>query len=602
MAELRQRRRKAIDPDTKPSETFTEVENEQDENAEKKETGNLHAKEEHVLPPSDQNELQQNKRHPHEITHVVAKWTILRLTGMVYFIAFLGAYYQNRGLMGSKGLQPAIGYLEPLQQRYSSSWEGFLDHPTLFWWVDLTDDRMEAVQLAGIIISSLVVLGEDSMILMFLLWALYFSIVTTAQGTSFYNYGWEMQLLETGFLAMFLCDFFPQVRVGRRAKKSHPSQIVLWLFRWLCFRISLGAGLIKIRGDSCWTQKTCLFYHFETQPIPSPLSFIFHFLPKWALKHAVDLDLFVQLYTSFFVLLPSTCLIPGMLGRLLLNAVRLGGFTQAGFMINIILSGNFAFLNHLTIIPALACLDDSCWPSFLCNLAWKDSQPNPRNWRSPRMLLDLGLLALIASLSWPVIDNLFQLSGTGQQMNASFDRFRLVNTYGAFGSVGKGRYEPIVSITYNGREWHELEFPCKPGNVVRRPCFCAPYHYRLDWNIWFIGFKPHMNMLQGREVWLFSLIAKLMDKTADERPWLDLLDVTSSKMLRENYEHKFMTPIHGKVDMYHYEMAAPLWEILTRYLRGEQDVVWWNRTFEEVLIPPVEVDQQQQRLKLVNVD
>ena len=124
------------------------------------------------------------------------------------------------------------------------------------------------------------------MLFMILLWLLQFSIMTTAGGTSFYNYGWEPQLLETGFLAICLRDFLPQL--GRRIPKSPPFPTTLWLFRWLCFRISLGAGLIKLRGDSCWTEKTCLYYHFETQPIPSPMSFFFHFLSKWTLKHAVD--------------------------------------------------------------------------------------------------------------------------------------------------------------------------------------------------------------------------------------------------------------------------------------------------------------------------
>lgn len=31
-------------------------------------------------------------------------------------------------------------------------------------------------------------------------------------------------------------------------------------------------------------------------------------------------------------------------------------------------------------------------------------------------------------------------------MNRSFDRFHLVNTYGAFGSVTKQRYEVIVQV------------------------------------------------------------------------------------------------------------------------------------------------------------
>ena len=153
---------------------------------------------------------------------------------------------------------------------------------------------------------------------MLLLWLLDFSIVTIAESNSFYAYGWESQLLETGFLAIYLCNLPCLARMNTREKKwkiqnawrdteknSRAPMIVLWLFRWLCFRISIGAGLIKIRGSSCWTKKTCLWYHFETQPIPSPLSFIFHFLDKSVLTRAVDLDLFVQLYTCWLVLVPS---------------------------------------------------------------------------------------------------------------------------------------------------------------------------------------------------------------------------------------------------------------------------------------------------------
>jgi hypothetical protein len=485
MGELRQRRQPKVEEEsaqlTVSDDSKVEDETEEKDGVAKQEQslGTKNEQSEIAQLPSDTLPATNN-----EITWVVAKWAILRLVGIVYFIAFIGAYYQHRGLIGSHGLQPATDFFEPLRNKFSSSWEGFQNYPSVFWWMELSDNTLEMVYLAGVAISSLVILGEDSMMSMILLWLLYFSIITSANGTTFYNYGWESQMLETGFLAVFLCDFFPQF--GRRTHKSPPSPITLWLFRWLCFRISMGAGLIKIRGDSCWTQKTCLYYHFETQPIPSPMSFFFHFLPKWALKHAVDLDLFVQVYTSWMVLCPTHMPGSSIHSKPLLWIVRIGGFIQAGFMMSIILSGNFAFLNHLTIIPALACLDDACWPQWIHRLAFCSTRRRQIfNWKwNPRFFMDLLLLALIGSLSWPVVVNLFQLDGKQQLMNASYDRFKLVNTYGAFGSVGQGRYEPIVSITYNGRDWVELEFPCKPGTVTRRPCFCAPYHYRLDWNIW----------------------------------------------------------------------------------------------------------------------
>ena len=113
-------------------------------------------------------------------------------------------------------------------------------------------------------------------------------------------------------------------------------------------------------------------------------------------------------------------------------------------------------------------------------------------------MTDVVLLLVIAYLSRPVVANLVSKN---QVMNTSFDPFKVVNTYGAFGSVGEGRYEPVVALSEDGTTWREVDLPCKPTNVKRRPCFCAPYHHRLDWNVWFIGFKPHRAMLQRRESW-----------------------------------------------------------------------------------------------------
>ena len=573
------------------------------------------------------------------ISWVITKWAILRMIGMTYMVAFLCAYKQNHGLIGRDGLHPAAQYFEEaIRPQYSTSmWKGFQNHPSIFWFLQpITDERLDTLYIVGMILSALVTLGEDSITIMLVLWLLYFTIITTAQSTStFYSYGWESQLLETGFLGIFLCDNF------KRHVKKPPSPIILWLFRWLCFRISMGAGLIKIRGDSCWTNKTCLYYHFETQPIPSPTSFIFHFLPKLALKHAVDLDLFVQVYTSVFVLLPTSVPFSKTLSKFLINIVRLGGFIQVGFMINIILSGNFAFLNHLTIIPALACLDDACWPSLvkfvatsipLSNLPIEQKQyPWLRSRNKLRLFIDLSYFGIVFHLSQPVIVNLLQLDGRRQAMNTSYDKFHLVNTvrcqnlrvkmksfrylfelshsssrlfrfatncqYGAFGSVGKERFEPIVSISYDGEHWTEIEFPCKPGKVNRRPCFCAPYHYRLDWNIWFVGFKPHRRMLEQREFWLLGLITKILNRNVKSRPWLDLLDVQTATWLRDNYEQHYSIPRYAKVDMYHYQMAAPLWEILPNYLfHSNDEVIWWNRTFAEILIPIMEFDHVNDRL------
>src|SRR5207302_5236995 len=71
---------------------------------------------------------------------------------------------------------------------------------------------------------------------------------------------------------------------GRPFPNSRPPILVFWLFRWLGFRIMVGAGLIKLRGDECWRDLTCMYYHYETQPIPNPLSRYLYFAPHWSHK------------------------------------------------------------------------------------------------------------------------------------------------------------------------------------------------------------------------------------------------------------------------------------------------------------------------------
>jgi Lipase maturation factor len=567
---------------------------------------------------------------------VVAKWAILRLLAVVYFFAFLGAHYQNDGLMGRNGLEPAS--LDAAFSRYSTPTQRFLHHPTIFWFVPLTDANLSRLYLGGVVLSCAAAAGINSWLIQFGLWLAYFSIVTVAQlspAASFYSYGWESQLLETGLLAIFLCQLpslsirggptvdwalYERRRNGDNSSAlpvPRPSPVVRWLFGWLVFRISIGAGLIKVRGSSCWKDKTCLHYHFETQPIPSPLSFAFHFVPRRIQSQMVDVDLWVQLYTSFLVLIPAE-FVPSRWKRPATVLLRVGGVLQVGFMVGILLSGNFAFLNHLTIIPGVACFDDGFVPRFLLNRVAKkqtsslhpgdgvDSASSTltshrRRWLRPsRTWVDVALLMLVMVLSWPVVANLLQLQGSKQVMNASFDPFRIVNTYGAFGSVGTSRYEAIIQV-HNGTRWIEIELPCKPGDVRRRPCWCAPYHYRLDWNIWFLGFKPHPAMLRQREAWMFSLLVKLLRGEATPRPWLDLLDSTSSDLLRTQYYDRGSAPLMAKVDMYHYRMKKSLSALVRDYWNGK-DLVWWKRRFEESLIPPVMLDESGTRLQLVPTD
>lgn len=128
-------------------------------------------------------------------------------------------------------------------------------------------------------------------------------------------------------------------------------------------------------------------------------------------------------------------------------------------------------------------------------------------------------------------------------MNASFDPLRLVNTYGAFGTVEEDRIELIIEAAedYNG-PWKEYQFKVKPGDIKRRPRFISPYHYRLDWLMWIASC--------GRSIesspWMHSLLLKLLEEDKEVRNLLheDPFDSSNSnskpKYIRvEKYLYKF---------------------------------------------------------------
>ncbi len=207
-------------------------------------------------------------------TYWLTRFLILRLLGLVYLFAFLSLARQVLPLIGEHGLTPIQPFLKDVVFYRGSRWEGFKTYPSLFW-LDASDLLLLRLAWLGCALALTVVLGYANAILLAVLWALYMSFVHVGQ--VWYGYGWEIQLLETGFLAIFLCQPLDPRPFPRRA----PPTVVIWLFRWLIFRIMLGAGLIKIRGDACWRDLTCLYYHYETQPIPNPLSWYAHFAPRW---------------------------------------------------------------------------------------------------------------------------------------------------------------------------------------------------------------------------------------------------------------------------------------------------------------------------------
>lgn len=453
---------------------------------------------------------------------LLIRFVLLRLLALVYLVAFLVAALQAVPLLGEHGLLPIPAFLERVQAAHGS--RAWLELPTLFLF-GYSDAALLAVSWSGVALSALALCGATNAALQFVLWLLYLSIVQVGQ--RFYAYGWEAQLLETGFLAVFLCPL-----LSLRPNVRGVPFITVLLFRWLAFRIFLGAGLIKIRGDACWRDFTCLFAHYETQPNPNPLTPWFHAAPHWVHRAGVGVNHLVELVAPFFAFGPR-------------RARVCAGVAFVGFQLTLIASGNLSFLNWLTIVPAIACFDDAalraCVPQRLRPRAPRAVQPCSGAQRAA----SFAFAALVAFLSIDPVANLFS---ERQAMNASFDPLHLVNTYGAFGSVGKERFEVILEGSAASElgptaRFEAYEFPCKPGAVDRRPCWISPYHLRLDWQMWFAALGN-----PGREPWIVHLMYQLLAGDADITRLLahdPFAGRAPPRFVRaEFYRYRLLSPLH----------------------------------------------------------
>jgi hypothetical protein len=456
-----------------------------------------------------------------------ARQVLQRGIAALFFVAFLSSLNQFRPLLGEHGMLPAPDLLEWAR---STPRAGRMLRPTLFRHVRYTDRRLVALCAGGMGVAALLVAGIPQigppwvpMIAFLLLWLGYMSIVSIGQ--TFYSFGWEMLLLEAGFLAAFL-----------GSDSQPPSVVVIVLFWWLLFRLEFGAGMIKIRGGREWRDLTALTYHHETQPMPGPLSRQAHLLPRWFHKGEVLGNHFAQLIVPWFLFAPILGLwIPGPVPAII-GAVA--GSIVIATQLWLVVTGNFAWLNWATIVLGFSAIGlpgigRARKPAADAPPAVIDGLPLP--W----LILTAGVGLLFVVLSWPALQNLF---ARRQLMNASFNRWQLANAYGAFGTVTKQRIEIVVEGTIDedpdAATWVEYAFKGKPGELHRVPRQFAPYHLRLDWLMWFLPLGHSL------DDWFTAFLVRLLEA---DRPTLRLLaadpfDGAPPRWVRAvSYRYRFTT-------------------------------------------------------------
>jgi len=505
----------------------------------------------------------------HKLTHLMwgpriarpsyqlTRWVFLRALGLVYLIAFLSLAVQIHGLVGSDGILPIASFHSGVEQNLGL--ERYYLAPTLTW-LNTSDAFLTFLTLGGAALSILLIIGLAQIPVLVLLWAFYLSLLTAGQ--RFMTFQWDILLLEVGFLAIFLASWqlWPKI-----AKTAPPSTIIIWLYRFLLFRLIFSSGAVKlVSGDLTWRNLTALTHHYETQPIPNVVAWYVHQLPVQFQKLSTLSTLTIELAIPFLFFAPR---------RLRYFAAAVG----ASLQVIILLTGNYAFFNLLTLALIMLLLDDSFWykiiPARLRRL------PATKTARRPRIKQRLfaALAVIIILLGSIRLLSLFLPRSSVQTLSkpaAWAAPFYLVNHYGLFASMTTTRPEIIIEGSIDGQTWSAYEFKYKPGDTTRPPPQVAPHQPRLDWQMWFAALTAERSLrATGRaqfDPWLLQFTKSLL---AGSPQVTDLL---------AHNPFPDRAPQYIRGILYDYQFT----DSITRQLKDD----WWQRKRLGLYLPTLTLD------------
>jgi len=488
-------------------------------------------------------------------TYYITRWLFLRLLGFIYLFAFASFLTQTDGLIGQHGVCPASELLADAAK--SQGMERYWMLPTLAWY-DSSNAFLEFLSGGGVVLSLLLILGIGTTPALVLLWLFWLSIVSVAD--VFSGFQSDGLLLETGFLAIFLAPAQllapPWTGPAWATRDAAPSKVVLWLLRWEVFRLIFGSGLAKLLGgDPYWGDLTALTYHYETQPLPTPLGWYAHHLPRWFHKLSVIGTYVSELIGPPLMFGPRKC-------RLFSAAL------MAFLQVLIELTGNLTFLNLLAITLCIPLLDDQIlrriFPKKLADTITTSGQ------RAAPLRFEKFWIVPLATVVIVVSSAQMTAMFLGSQMLprpvrtllAVLSPFRTINPYGVFGVMTTERFELVLEGSQDGKTWLEYEFKYEPGPLNRPPPWVAPHQPRLDWRFWFAGMDARVN-----EQWVVNFVVRLLEGSPD--------------VIRLLGKNPFPNgpPRYIRIVRYQYYFT----DMETQRKTGK----WWRREFRGEYMPPL---------------
>jgi hypothetical protein len=372
-------------------------------------------------------------------------------------------------------------------------------------------------------------------------------------GSIFLNFQWDALLLEAGFLAMLLA---PLKMRPRPSSEPAPSGVVLFLLRWLLFRLMFLSGLVKLTyGDESWRDLSVLTFHYLTQPLPAWTSWYAHQLPAWFQSASVAIVYVIELGLPFLMFGPR----------------RPRQWAAAGvvfLMVVIALTGNYNFFNLLTVVLCVVLLDDAFVSRFVSKRTASAAVERPaaccRRLKTALLLLIAGCVVPI-SLLYAHASSFREarLPEWGRAIVGRVAPFQSINSYGLFRVMTRERPEIVIEGSEDGETWREIAFKWKPGDVMRAPGFAQPHQPRLDWQMWFAALGP-----VEHNAWVVSLMRRLLDGRPE----------VMSLMSVNPFENS--PPRYVRALLYRYDFADGK-------ARSETGA-WWRREYLGVYCPAIE--------------
>ncbi len=463
-------------------------------------------------------------------SYAISTAIFARAIAAIYAIAFASFGMQVRGLIGSDGILPAGDFLGAVRASYGSG--VFWKLPTLFWWAH-SDFTLLSIAWGGFTIALVTAIsrrpeGGYAKVAFALLWFYYLSLVMVGQ--VFMSYQWDLLLLEAGFLTIFLRAAWTRV----------------WLFQWLIFRLMLESGLVKLQsGDPAWRNLTALAYHYQTQPLPTPLAWYMFKLPLDFQKASTIFTFVVELGLPFLMFGPRRLKQIAAFGTILLQSL-------------IFLTGNYTFFNLLAIALSLFLLDDAFW----LRLFRKPAPARPVVTNVNRYV-SASLFVLIMFLSTTELMAMFgTVPRPVRRVTDAFAPFGIVNGYGLFAVMTTTRPEIEIEGSSDGTNWEPYTFRYKAGPLNRAPSWIEPFQPRLDWQMWFAALGSYRE-----NPWFLRFILKLLEGS---KPVVALMD---------------RDPFFGAAPVY---IRAQIYEYrFTTFEERRKTGNWWRRELRGTYLPQV---------------